>query len=57
MIDILVFLIFIAIIAGLVYRDRKKIELQGIVLMRKTDKGKAFLDRLAKKSPRFLAFF
>jgi membrane-associated protease RseP (regulator of RpoE activity) len=51
--DLAAFLIFILIVAFLVYRDRKKVRLDGIVLIRRTKKGRNFIDKIAKRNPRF----
>ena len=51
--DLAAFVIFILIVAFLVYRDRKKVKLQGIVLIRRTKKGRTFIDRIAKRNPEF----
>jgi len=51
--DLAAFVIFILVIAFLVYRDRKKVKLQGIVLIRRTKKGRTFIDRIAKRNPEF----
>ncbi len=45
---------FFAILAVLIYRDRKKIEFHNYVLaMRKTKRGRHFIYRVADASPRF----
>jgi len=56
MIEILAFIIFIAIVVAFIIKDRKNITLSGIVFMRKTYRGKAFLDKSAKRAPRLWAF-
>jgi membrane-associated protease RseP (regulator of RpoE activity) len=45
-------LVFVAVIAVLVYRDRKKFEFHFILMMRKTQRGKRTIDRIAQLSPR-----
>ena len=51
--DLAAFAVFILIIAFLVYRDRKKVKLEGIVLIRRTKKGRKLIDRIAKRNPGF----
>jgi membrane-associated protease RseP (regulator of RpoE activity) len=46
-------LIFAAFVAALVYLDRKSWKRESILLLRKTQKGKAFLIRLGTRFPRF----
>ncbi len=48
MLDLITFFIFLGIIAILVIKDRKNIKFQGLLLMRKTKKGKDFVDSIAK---------
>src|SRR3989344_5214527 len=56
--DILAFIAFIAVVAILIYLDKKKIKREGVMIIRRTQKGKSFIDRAAKKYPRFWnAFF
>src|SRR3989338_3722030 len=56
--DILAFIAFIAVVAILIYLDKKKIKREGVMIIRRTQKGKSFIDRTAKKYPRFWnAFF
>ncbi|MBI5332517.1 MAG: site-2 protease family protein [Candidatus Aenigmarchaeota archaeon] len=45
------FLVFILAVGLLIYKDRKNMKLEGIVLMRRTNKGRAILD-IVKKQPR-----
>ena len=47
--DVSTFLIFILVVGFLIYHDRRKVKLQGIVLMRRTQKGKNFIDKTANK--------
>jgi len=45
--------VFFAILAALIYRDRKKMEFHSYILaMRKTKRGRRFIDRVAQASPR-----
>lgn len=46
-------LVFIGIFAVLIFKDRKNIEIKGILFIRRTKKGRKLLDRIARKSPRF----
>ena len=50
--SIVAFFVFVLILGILVYRDRKKVKLEGIILMRRTEKGKKTLDESVKKRPR-----
>ena len=52
--DLAAFAIFVLVIAFLVYRDRKKVKLEGIVFIRRTKKGRKFIDKIAKRNPWFL---
>lgn len=47
------FILFILFAALLIYRDRKKIQFQGIMIIRKTKKGRDFIDNIAKKHIKF----
>lgn len=47
------FLIFIFIIGILIYRDRKNIKLEGIVIIRRTQKGKKFIENIAERHRNF----
>ncbi len=51
--DLILFVVFILTVATLVFFDRKKIQFQGIVMMRRTKKGRDFIDNTAKKHPKF----
>jgi len=51
--DIALFVSFIAIVAGLILLDRKSVKLEGIVIMRRTKRGRDFIDRVAKANPKF----
>ncbi len=46
-------IIFIGTFAALLFRDRKNIEVKGILFIRRTKKGRKFLDRVAGRSPKF----
>jgi membrane-associated protease RseP (regulator of RpoE activity) len=50
--DIAVFAAFIAAVAFLLWRDRKKIQVNGVVFMRRTSRGKAWLDKTVKRHKR-----
>src|SRR3989304_4233657 len=54
--DLLLFVAFIAVVAVLLYRDRKNVKLQGIMFIRRTQKGRNFIDKIAKASPGFWNF-
>lgn len=51
------FLIFIAIVAFLIYRDRKNIKIEGIVIIRRTEKGRNFIENITKRHERFWNIF
>ncbi len=51
--DLIFFAAFVAVLAVLVYADRKKVKLQGIMFIRRTEKGKRFIDSIAKGHPGF----
>ncbi|MBI5061684.1 MAG: site-2 protease family protein [Candidatus Aenigmarchaeota archaeon] len=55
--DIIVFISFIAVVAIIVYWDRKKIQFSGIFMMRRTKRGLRLLDNSAKHLPRFWSAF
>jgi len=44
---------FFALLALVIYRDRKNIEFHSIVIMRRTERFRGFIDRVANISPRF----
>ena len=46
------FAAFVLILVALFYMDRKKIKIQGIMIIRKTERGKDFIDRVAKRYKR-----
>jgi membrane-associated protease RseP (regulator of RpoE activity) len=47
------FIIFILAVAILIFLDRKKIKLEGIAIIRRTELGKKFIENLADRHPRF----
>ncbi|MEM7813846.1 MAG: site-2 protease family protein [Candidatus Aenigmatarchaeota archaeon] len=51
-IDVIAFFAFVAAIAALVWRDRRNVKVAGIVLMRRTQRGKGWLYRTAARAPR-----
>ena len=56
--DWISFIVFIVTMGLVVYFDRKKMKRDSVVFIRRTQKGKNFIDKLTKKSPRFWnAFF
>ncbi len=46
------FVVFILFLLAVVHRDRKKIKIEGIMIMRRTRKGRDFIDRVARLCPR-----
>ncbi|MBI4174428.1 MAG: site-2 protease family protein [Candidatus Aenigmarchaeota archaeon] len=48
-IDLALFAGFVIAIALLIYSDRKKVKLEGIIFIRRTTKGRDFIDRVAGK--------
>ncbi|MBI5871495.1 site-2 protease family protein [archaeon] len=56
MLQVVSFIIFILIVAALVWKDRKKVRREGIVLIRRTKKGRTALDSFAKKHRLFVRF-
>ena len=51
--DLLFFSAFVLVVATLVYNDRKKVRLEGVMFIRRTRKGKEFIDSLAKSHRKF----
>lgn len=51
--DIALFAGFIVVIALLIYSDRKKVKREGIVIIRRTQKGRNFINNVAKSHVRF----
>ncbi len=51
--DLALFLAFVAIIAVLLYVDRRKVKREGVMLIRRTLKGRDLIDRIARISPGF----
>ncbi len=47
--ELVSFIVFIMAVALLLYIDRKKIKVQGVMVIRKTERGKDFIDGVAKK--------
>lgn len=47
--DIALFIGFIATVALLIYSDRKKVKIEGIIFIRRTKKGRDFIDRVAQR--------
>ncbi len=48
------FLIFIALLALIIFKDRKKIKLQGILLIRRTQRSRKLIDSIATKYNKIL---
>lgn len=46
-------IIFLGLFAGLILKDRKNIEFKGILITRRTKKGRKLIDNIANISPRF----
>lgn len=55
--DLLAFFLFIIALGTLIYRDRKKVRLEGIVFIRRTQKGRDFIDRTAQRHSGFWSGF
>ena len=51
--DIALFAGFIAAVALLIYSDRKMVKLEGIIFIRRTTKGRSFIDKVASGHPKF----
>jgi membrane-associated protease RseP (regulator of RpoE activity) len=49
--DLAVFLFFIFAVAAFVWRDRRNVKATGLVLMRRTQRGKVWLDKTASRAP------
>ncbi len=49
----LLFVLFILVLGVLIYSDRKHVKLQGIILIRRTSKGRSTIDRIANRHKRF----
>lgn len=56
-IDLLAFLLFVSAVGGIFYADRKKMKREGIVFMRRTHRGRQFIDRVASSNRSFWNFF
>lgn len=55
--DLLAFFLFVIILAALIYKDRKKVRLEGIMFIRRTQKGRDFIDRTAQRHKKFWGKF
>ncbi|MBI4895670.1 MAG: site-2 protease family protein [Candidatus Aenigmarchaeota archaeon] len=51
--SIIAFIIFVLAVGLFMYRDRKNVKREGIVFMRRTEKGKKSIDNSVKKHPTF----
>ncbi len=51
--DIALFAGFVIAVAGIMYADRKKVKLEGIIFIRRTQKGRDFIDRVARGASGF----
>src|SRR3989338_5444564 len=51
--DIALFAGFIAVISLLIYSDRRKVKREGIIVIGRTQRGRNFIDNVAKAYPRF----
>ena len=51
--EIFAFAAFAAMLSFLLYSDRKHVKREGFVFMRRTKKGRDFIDRIARASPAF----
>ncbi len=51
--DTALFIGFILAVALLIYSDRKRVRLEGIIFIRRTTKGRDFIDRVASRRPKF----
>ncbi len=47
--DIFAFSIFVLALAALIYKDRKKVKLEGVMFIRRTQRGRDFIDRTAQR--------
>jgi membrane-associated protease RseP (regulator of RpoE activity) len=52
MLDIISFVVFITVLAFLVFKERKKVKREGILLMRRTKRGKKWMNERAKRHPK-----
>jgi membrane-associated protease RseP (regulator of RpoE activity) len=55
--EVLLFAVFILAIALVLYRDRKRIVFAGFAFIRRTERGKKFLDSTSKAHPKFWKAF
>jgi len=53
MLNLISFIIFIAVLASLILWDRKKVKLEGILFIRRTKKGNKIINDIANKHRRF----
>src|SRR3989338_1078885 len=51
--DIFSFLLFLVVVATVVYADRRKIKREGVILIRRSQRGINFIKRTADNHPRF----
>ncbi len=49
----ILFVLFVLVIIGILVKDRRKLNREGIVFLRRTKKGVNFIDRTSNKFPRF----
>jgi membrane-associated protease RseP (regulator of RpoE activity) len=52
-IDLAAFFMFVFVLATLIYKDRKNVRLESIVFIRRTRKGRDFIDRVARSHRTF----
>ncbi len=55
-IDLALFIIFISFLGSLIFKDRKKVKLEGVMFMRRTEKGRDTIDRIARSHRTFWKF-
>ncbi len=55
--DIVAFFLFVIALAALIYKDRRKVKLEGIIFIRRTQKGRDFIDRTAQSHRTFWGKF
>jgi membrane-associated protease RseP (regulator of RpoE activity) len=53
MLEVLTFLLFILTIVAILYKERRKIEIEGILIIRRTKRGKRTIEILATKYSKF----
>ncbi len=54
--DLLAFFLFILLIAFLICKDRKRVKLEGLIFIRRTQKGIDFINNAAKRFPKLWKF-